>query len=69
MADAADAMAFIAAAVAAGTITPSEAAELSRLVESCMRAIEAGDFVQRLQVLEAKLDVTKPQARRPIKRN
>jgi hypothetical protein len=53
-ADAAGAMASIAAAVAGGEITPGEAAELSKLVEGCMRAIEAIEFDQRLQALEAK---------------
>jgi hypothetical protein len=61
MADAAGAMASIAAAVAAGEITPGEATELSRLVDAYMRTIDTRDFVQRLQVLEAKLNLTRPQ--------
>ena len=77
MADAAAAMASIAAAVAAGEITPGEAAELSRLVDSYMRAIDVSEFVQRLRAIEAKLNVTTPQATsapslgrgRPINRN
>jgi hypothetical protein len=52
--DAPGAMASIAAAVAMGAITPSEAAELSRLVENYIKAIEASEFDRRLQVLEAK---------------
>jgi hypothetical protein len=48
-ADAAAAMASIAASVAAGEITLGEAADLSRMVEACMRAIEAGEFHERLQ--------------------
>jgi hypothetical protein len=58
-ADAAGAMASITAAVAAGEITPSEGAELSRLIESYVNAIQASEFDQRLQVLEAKGDATR----------
>ena len=50
MADAADAMASIAAAVAAGGITPGEAGELSRLVEAYMRAINARQFVPQAAI-------------------
>ena len=52
--DAPAAMASIAAAVAVGDISPNEAAELSKLVEAFLKAIEASDFDRRLQVLEAK---------------
>ena len=38
--------------VADGEITPSEAAELSKLVDAHVRAIEAQDFAARLAVLE-----------------
>jgi hypothetical protein len=62
MADAAGAMAAIVAAVAAGEITPGEAAELSRLIDAYMRAIDTDGIVRRLQAIEAKLSVTKPQA-------
>jgi len=76
-ADAAAAMISIAAAVAAGEITPGEAANLSKLVETCMRAIEATEFHERLQAIETKINVTRPQSRvvvslgrgRPIKRD
>ena len=54
-ADAADAMAAIAAAVASGVLTPGEAAELSRLVDAYTRAIDTDQIIQRLQALEAKL--------------
>jgi hypothetical protein len=54
-ADAADAMAAIADAVASGVITPSEAAELSRLVDAYTRAIDTDQIVQRLQALDTKL--------------
>ncbi|MGO9332298.1 MAG: hypothetical protein ACLQJ0_29885 [Steroidobacteraceae bacterium] len=52
-ADAATAMAAIANAVACGDLTPSEAGELSRLVESYVKAIEATEIERRHQVLEA----------------
>jgi hypothetical protein len=55
-ADAAGAMASITGAVAAGEITPGEAAELSKLVEAYIKAIEAGDFEQRLRAIEARGD-------------
>src|SRR6516162_10192291 len=55
MADATDAMAAISDAVASGAITPGEAAVLSRLVETSIKAIDAGGIVQRLLALEAKL--------------
>lgn len=38
--------------VASGEITPSEAAELSKLVEAHVKAIEAVDFAGRLAALE-----------------
>ena len=38
--------------VADGEITPSEAAELSKLVEAHTKAIEAADFAKRLAALE-----------------
>ena len=38
--------------VAAGEITPSEAAELSKLVDAHVKAIEAVEFASRLAALE-----------------
>jgi hypothetical protein len=58
--DAPGAMASIAAAVAMGAITPSEAAELSRLVETYIKAIGASEFDRRLQVLEARNNAKSP---------
>ena len=55
MTDATDAIAAISDAVASGAITPGEAAVLSRLVETSIKAIDAGGIVQRLLALEAKL--------------
>ena len=52
--DAAAALAAITAAVATAEITPGEAAELARLVEAFVKAIEASEFDQRLRVLEEK---------------
>ena len=60
MADAAAAMASIAAAVAAGEITPGEAAELSKLVEAYIKALETGEFDQRLRAVEARIDAQRP---------
>jgi len=53
-ADAARAMASITAAVAVGQITPGEAAELAKLVEVFVTALEANDFDQRLRVVEER---------------
>ena len=52
-ADIAPAMGAIARAVAEGALSPYDAAELSRLVESWVRALEAADFERRLTELEA----------------
>jgi hypothetical protein len=53
-ADAAASIASIAGAVAAGEITPSEAAGLSALVEAFLYAKETSEFDRRLTVLEDK---------------
>ena len=52
--DAAAPMAVLTQAVAKGDITASEAAELSKLVESFIKALEASDFHMRLQALEGR---------------
>src|SRR4051812_7196879 len=52
-ADAVAAAAALVNAVAAGQLTPSEAAELSKLVESFSKAIELHEIQQRLENLEA----------------
>ena len=59
--DAAAAMAAIADAVANGNISTSEAAELSMIVESFVRTVEASEFDQRLQALENR-DAGTPRA-------
>jgi hypothetical protein len=53
-ADAASAMSALTAAVAAGEVTPGEAAALSKLVETYVRALEAHELEQRLRVVEEK---------------
>src|SRR5579885_3459071 len=55
-ADAVDAMAAITGAVSTAEITPGEAAELARLVEAFVRALEANALEQRLRVIEASRD-------------
>ena len=53
-ADAVGAMTAITAGVAAGVVTPGEAAELSQLVEAYTKALEARDFDQRLRTIEER---------------
>ena len=62
MADAAGAMAAIVGAVAAGEITPGEAAELLRLVDAYMRALDASEF-ERLRDIEDMFNQNTPQTR------
>jgi hypothetical protein len=60
-ADRAPAMAAIAVAAAEGVISTSEAAELTQVVDTFMRALEAGDVETRLRQLENLSGVT-PQS-------
>ncbi len=53
--DAFRAMAALVGAVAAGELTPSEASELSRLVEGFTKAIDTHELQQRLTRLEDRL--------------
>ena len=53
-ADAKAAAAAIVRAVADGDLTPSEAAELSKLLDNFTRVLEATDFQARLEALEKK---------------
>ena len=53
-ADAASAMAALTAGVAAGEVTPGEAAEFSKLVEAYIKALEASEFDQRLRTVEER---------------
>ena len=50
--DAVSASAAIVGAVAAGELTPGEAAELSKLVDGYTRALQAVEFEERLSKLE-----------------
>ena len=54
--DAVGASAAIVGAVAMGELTPSEAAELSKIVESYTRVLQAAEFESRLAKLEKEVD-------------
>ncbi|HVC53966.1 MAG TPA: DUF5681 domain-containing protein [Stellaceae bacterium] len=54
-ADLAGAMGAIAAAAASGAITTAQAAELSQIVDTLVRAIAAGEFDRRLRQVEELL--------------
>jgi hypothetical protein len=58
--DAVSAIAAITVGVAAGEMTPGEAAELSKLIETYVRALEATVFDQRLQAVEKRNGATRP---------
>ena len=53
--DAKAASAVLLAAVAAGSLTPSEAAEIGKLVDSYLKAIETTEVLARLDKLEKRL--------------
>jgi hypothetical protein len=59
-ADAASAMAALTTGMATGEVTPGEAAELSKLVEAYIKALETGEFDQRLRAAEARIDAQRP---------
>jgi hypothetical protein len=61
-AGAASAMGAITAGVSTGAVTPGEAAELSKLVQAFVAALEARQFERRLEALEAKGDATRSRA-------
>jgi Family of unknown function (DUF5681) len=54
-ADALTAMGALVAAVAAGDITPSEASELSKLIDSYVKSLEITDIAERVAKLEKAL--------------
>ena len=60
--DAVKAVAAIAAAVAQGALTPGEAADLSRFVESFAKAIEIADLEARLLQLEQRAEASQGRA-------
>jgi hypothetical protein len=55
-ADAVAASAAIVAAVASGELTPSEASELSKVIDAFTRAMETHDFEDRLSRLEHRTE-------------
>jgi hypothetical protein len=54
--DAVKASAAIVAAVATGDLTPMEASELGKLVESYARALQAAEFAERILKLEKAVE-------------
>jgi hypothetical protein len=54
--DAVKASAAIVAAVAAGDLTPSEAAELSKVVDGYARILQAAEFEERISKLEKAVE-------------
>jgi hypothetical protein len=46
-------MKAVTSALAAGVITPGEAATIAAVVDTFVRAIETSDFERRLQLVEA----------------
>ena len=54
--DAADAMSVVMSAVAAGRLTPADAAEISKVVACTVKAFEAAEFVDRLARIEQLTD-------------
>jgi hypothetical protein len=53
-ADAKTASAALLAAVAAGSLTPSEAAEVGKLIDAYLKAIEVTEILARLEKLELR---------------
>ena len=53
-ADIAGTMGALTAAAARGEVTPGEAAEMAKVVDTLVRSIETSDFDRRLQELEAR---------------
>jgi hypothetical protein len=53
--DASKALAAIMAAVASGDLTPTEAAELARVIDGYTKTLETADFERRIQVLEERV--------------
>ncbi len=54
-ADAVSAVGALVAAVAAGEVTPSEAAELSKLIDGYMKSLEVSDLAERITMLEMRI--------------
>jgi hypothetical protein len=54
--DTVTASAAIVAAVAAGELTPSEAGELSKVIDSYARTLQAAQFEERISKLEKAVE-------------
>ena len=54
-----DASAAIVSGVASGELTPSEASELAKVIESYTRTLQAVAFEERLAKLEGKVGLAK----------
>jgi len=54
--DAVKASAAIVAAIAAGDLTPSEAAELSKVIDGYSRTLQAAEFEERISKLEKAVE-------------
>jgi hypothetical protein len=52
IAEAATTMSSVLSAVAAGEITPAEASEISKLVDTYVKAVEATELAERISRLE-----------------
>jgi hypothetical protein len=52
--DASKVMGAITTAVASGELTPAEAAELSRVIEAYVKALETSEIERRLKILEER---------------
>jgi hypothetical protein len=61
-ADIAPAMKAVTSALAAGAITPGEAATIAAVVDTFVRAIETSDFDRRLKIVEAEALPEYPEA-------
>ena len=59
-ADAATAMAVLIAGVAAGEVTPNEAADLARLVEAYISANESSELDRRIRIIEEENRAKRP---------
>ena len=49
-------MSAVLSAVASGEITPSEASEIGKLVDSYVRTVEATELAERIERLEPRSD-------------
>ena len=57
--DADEASAAIVEAVSSGEMTPSEASEIMKIVESYARSLQVSDFEARLERLESQRDASR----------